>query len=261
MVLYAWLARALDACRRRAGLVVVKTHSLYTPPLGPDSVVVDLGANVGDFTQEVNRRFGCTCHAIEANPEMAARIERNDRVLVYNQAIAERDGPVTIVLSSNPEATSMLPEVAEQYGVRGTIECPGVTLEHFLQANRIARVDLLKVDIEGAERELFQSTGEATLRGIGQITIEFYDFIPRTISSVEVRRIRRRLERLGFVCLPFSYMFPGMETCDLLFVNLRVCRGNRRTRWTFWIIKALLRLQWIKVRLKFGGPHRDARAG
>jgi hypothetical protein len=112
------------------------------------------------------------------------------------------------------------------------------------------------VDIEGSEAQLFGSTSDATLGRIGQIGVEFHDFIPNTISSDNVRQIRRRLERLGFVCLPFSYLCPHQDTCDLLFVNLRVGQVPLRDRFGFAVIKALLTAQRLKSRL----PWRPARA-
>jgi hypothetical protein len=112
VVLYRTLTRLIARFSGRAGLAVVKTHSIYCSPIGPESVVVDLGANVGDFSREMNRRFGCTCHAVEANSEMAAQIATNDRLHIYNLAVTDRNGPVTLVLSSNRECSCVYSEVA-----------------------------------------------------------------------------------------------------------------------------------------------------
>jgi FkbM family methyltransferase len=65
----------------------------------------------------------------------------------------------------------------------------GITLETFLNTQRIELVDLLKIDIEGAEEAVFNSTRDATLCNIKQITIEFHDFVPGCISSEEVTKL------------------------------------------------------------------------
>jgi FkbM family methyltransferase len=250
MGLYELLARAIASTSKRSGLDVVKTHSIYTTPLSADSVVVDLGANVGDFTREMNRRFGCQCYAVEANPSMVAQIEANEHIHTYNLAVSDNNSPVKLVLSSNRETSSIYEEVASLYEATGTIECPGVTFEQFLKDNRIDAVDVLKVDIEGAERQLFQVTSDATLEAVGQITIEFHDFIPGTIRADEVRAIRGRLKRLGFYCIPFSYMMPKQDTCDFLFINLRRCPVPPGIRLNFSYINFLLNVQKIKAMLK-----------
>lgn len=250
MNLYRMIDRMVARARLRAGCPIVKTHSIYAPAIGAGSVVVDLGANRGDFTREMGQRFGCTCYAVEANPEMVAQIPRDDRTHVHNLAIADRAGAVTLVLSSNHECSSVYSEVASLYNVQGTVECPAVTLEEFLRDNGIAAIDLLKVDIEGAERQLFQATDDATLRAVKQITIEFHDFVPGMLQPGEVPGIRKRLERLGFYCLPFSYMFPSQDTCDFLFVHLKNCSVPWKARLDFFIIKALLHIQKGKTSLK-----------
>jgi FkbM family methyltransferase len=248
--LYRTLTRLIARFSERAGCAVIKTHSIYCPPIGPESLVVDLGANVGDFCQEMNRRFGSTCHAVEANPDMAAQIATNDRLHIHNLAVADRNGAVTLVLSANRECSSLYSEVASIFDVQGTIECPAVTLEQFLRDNRITAIDVLKIDIEGAERQLFQTTSDVTLTAVKQITIEFHDFIPGTLRPDEVRSIRKRLERLGFYCLPFSYMLPAQDTCDFLFVNLKTSAIPWRTRLNFFVLKALLNVQKGKMYLK-----------
>ncbi|WP_366930871.1 FkbM family methyltransferase [Microcoleus sp. bin38.metabat.b11b12b14.051] len=57
------------------------------------------------------------------------------------------------------------------YGLQGVISVDAMTLDTFLNKHKIESIDLLKVDIEGAEEALFNSTSDATLCNIKQITI------------------------------------------------------------------------------------------
>jgi hypothetical protein len=101
----------------------------------------------------------------------------------------------------------------------------------------------LKVDIEGAEAALFNSTSDATLCNVKQITIEFHDSVPGSISTEEVNKIVNRFKRLGFVCLPFSYLFPDMDTCDFLFINTHQCKIPYKDWLGFQIINLLLAIE------------------
>ena len=47
---------------------VVETHTILPDIISPGSIVVDCGANVGRFSLEMIRRFGCLCYAIGAAP-------------------------------------------------------------------------------------------------------------------------------------------------------------------------------------------------
>jgi hypothetical protein len=59
---------------------VIRGHSLYTRPLGDDAVIVDLGANRGEFALQMSRRFGGRYYLVEGNPDLqpnSARIPRS----------------------------------------------------------------------------------------------------------------------------------------------------------------------------------------
>jgi hypothetical protein len=113
----------------------------------------------------------------------------------------------------------------------------------------------LKVDIEGAEKELFRSTSDEFLRSVEQITIEFHDFVSGSISRDEVLKICKRLERLGFYCLPFSFMMPEAETADFLFLNMNKLCVPLQDRVRFALIKKMLQAQRLKANIKRSISH------
>ena len=126
----------------------------------------------------------------------------------------------------------------------------GITLETFLNNPRIELVDLLKIDIEGAQEAIFNSTRDATLCQVKHSTIEFHDFLPGSISSEEVKKITNRLKRLGFICIPFSYLLPHMDTCDFLFINTNRCKIPYRDSLGFPMINWLLTIEKTTAVLK-----------
>jgi hypothetical protein len=88
-----------------------------------------------------------------------------------------------------------------------------VTLAEFRRLALADRVDLLKVDIEGAEIDLFSACDDDELRGVMQITVEFHDFIYRDLRE-PVLQIRNRMADIGFWVVPFS-----LDNSDVLFIN------------------------------------------
>ena len=224
MTLYNLLVKSIDFWQKHSKLSYLKTHSIYSKILDSDSLVIDLGANLGQFSEAITREFNCRCYAIEAVPSVYSQLPEHGLVKKFNYAISDRNEPLKIYTSDNRECNSISQEVASSHGIQGEVSVDGITLETFLNNQRIELVDLLKIDIEGAEESVFNSTRDATLCNVKQITIEFHDFLPGSISSEEVNKITNRLKRLGFICLPFSYVFPDMDTCDFLFINTNRCR-------------------------------------
>src|SRR5205823_3461478 len=80
---------------------------------------------------------------------------------------------------------------------------PGRTLASLLSECSVEHVDLLKVDIEGAEVPLFAATPDELLKRIRQITIEFHDDAG-VITREESEQIRQRLRNLGFSGIKFA---------------------------------------------------------
>lgn len=194
-------------------------HSFFPHLLRQSSVVVDLGGNRGEFSRQIRTRFGCDCILVEPNPALFEGVA-TDGVRKFQYAITSSDGAVALHLSHNPEASSirMVPE--RESG--GTVEVPGIRLSKLLDDLNVLCVDLLKVDIEGAEIAMFDSLEDARLRQFVQISVEFHDFngmAPR----LEVERVRERMRALGFVELQMS----RQSLIDVLYVNNEVAGISR----------------------------------
>ena len=135
-------------------------------------VVFDCGANTGMFSA-VASRYGGEVYAFEAIPEIidnylskAADINKNIRIF----SIAVWDKEETLDFSYLVDhicasgCTQILDEVHHKKRCRH-VTVPAITLDAFVEQNGIARVDFIKADIEGAERNM--------LRGATRILREF----------------------------------------------------------------------------------------
>lgn len=231
-----WPLTALEAViarwSRAAGLADLATHHVYLPALGPGALVIDAGAHLGEFAAEIRRRTGARLVALEPVPELRARIEPAPNLTILDGAIVGEQEKaieeIEIHLSENPQANSSDPEIARRFGARGAIRVRAWTLPALLAELGSERVDLLKLDVEGAELEVLETASAATLGAIGQITVEFHDFLGGPDIAARVRAIRSRLGRFGFRALVLSA--PWGHHADVLFLGPRV-KVSRRARW------------------------------
>lgn len=192
----------------------IRGHHLDSKLLNADSVVIDLGACEGEFAREIEARWGARVFAIEANPANYARTFHGGRVTRHNVAISDRIGTAKLYLAQNQEGNSLNARHRD-VSLEACVEIPCTTLKDFMAQNGIRKVDVLKVDIEGAEIALFASLSDDELRGFTQVSVEFHDFITALEIGGEVAAIKKRMKRLGF-----GWIIYRKPNVDVLFLNL-----------------------------------------
>jgi FkbM family methyltransferase len=124
-------------------------HTFLPAPLNQSSVVVDLGANNGEFSRLIVQRFSCRCIAIEPNPSLYEKIRVLHGVEAVWAAISDCDGQIDLNLSNDPEASTVLLGSMQANGQ--SIRVPARALESLLREFGLTHVNLMKIDIEGSD--------------------------------------------------------------------------------------------------------------
>ena len=132
------------------------TIRLLSVLLRPGMTAVDLGANIGYFSLTAAGIVGPTgqVHAIEPTPSTVSRLRENialngfHNVTAHQLALSDDDGSIRLHLSGDDcEENSLF---ATGPGDE-SIEVDATTLDRFADRQGLRRIDLLKVDVEGAE--------------------------------------------------------------------------------------------------------------
>jgi FkbM family methyltransferase len=144
-------------------------------------VCVDVGANVGFYSLHFARLVGPSgrVFAFEPDPRNAARLRRNVAlnafepiVEVDERAVSGRDGRATLH-RSDPDHSGW-GSLAAHADETSTVDVSTTTLDSFLEARGIDRVDLLKADVEGSEIDLLRgATRSLRKRRLRRLFIEF----------------------------------------------------------------------------------------
>jgi FkbM family methyltransferase len=168
--------------------------------LGPGSTVLDLGANYGRFAQAITERFGCHCVAVEPSPGPFAAIPETARISKLHAAVADRSGVMPFHVASESVASSLLQKAPTHIH---TIDVQVFSFPELLGQLAWSRVDLLKIDIEGAEIGMLAACPDEVLGRVAQISVEFHDFCSIT-PPADVKWTLARLHRLGFFSVRMS---------------------------------------------------------
>jgi FkbM family methyltransferase len=144
--------------------------------------IVDLGANIGLASLYMMRQYpGARLLAVEPDPSNFKLLLQNleasqfcDRSRAIQAAVWSDSGPLEI---HQPESAGHV----NQYRVKpvestgekcGAI--PGMTIQKIFEMSGFDSIDILKVDVEGAEVELFKGNTD-WLKRVRWLAIEFHD--------------------------------------------------------------------------------------
>lgn len=217
-----------------AGFTRIRGHTVFLPGLSSSSLVVDAGSHRGEFSRRIHDLTGARCVLIEAHPDLAAAIEPPPGATVLSAALGATDGEQAFVFSPNLEAGS----IAKDADSAPSVKVRTVSLLSVLRECVAERINLLKLDIEGAEFDLIRDTPDEIWSRIDQITIEFHDFLPDFQRDGQLEEAVARLRSLGFWMSNMAFKTHG----DVLFVNRnRSCLSHARfvvrSRAARWLLK------------------------
>jgi len=151
--------------------------------------VIDAGAHVGAFTIWAAARSSCSILAIEPNPAVRRLLEGNvarlglgERVNVRPWALAAGSGHRHLRPAQDSAGTALVWDPAV-----GDVEVESVGLQEAITVSGFPEVDLVKMDIEGAEYEVFGAAEDATVRSVRHWIIECHPAPGQDPEIVEAR--------------------------------------------------------------------------
>jgi FkbM family methyltransferase len=161
------MARNMNFDLERNGELSVLQQFRTPPPW----VVFDVGANVGDWSERAATLFPAAhIHAFEIVPDTARVLAERlrdiggERVTVNALGLSDAPGQVTVAYSPGFSEGSSAALVQAAEDVR-LIECPVSTGDAYCAEHGVERIDLLKVDVEGLEKQVLAGFAGMLSRG------------------------------------------------------------------------------------------------
>lgn len=128
-----------------------------------DLVVIDLGANIGSFSFWIYDRAKII-YALEPVPgciEMMSKTKQAgglDKLNIYQLAISGLGGDREFLLDPSPTGGGGKLD-PNPFPTDNRTIVKTKTMKQFMEDEGIQRVDILKIDVEGGEKEIFQRPG------------------------------------------------------------------------------------------------------
>lgn len=169
--------------------------------LPPNPVVIDIGGFVGDFAlyavKHLNASKVIVCEPSPKNWKLLLRNIANnnyeDRIVPVNKAVTD-GGDVMMNLDAPDEAQCMVS--AHYHSDQPLSTVPGISLSQLMMEYGIDTVDMLKIDCEGGEYAIFESTPSHVFQRIRTIVFEYHAIDD---WAAKLEQAKRRLSNEGYL--------------------------------------------------------------
>jgi FkbM family methyltransferase len=201
----------------REGLVYVEPNFVYRPDLSSSSVVIDGGCSYeADFSIYLMRRHGVRAFGVDPTRKHRPALRELEnqypgRFVHVPCAISASDGVLTFHESRINESGSLLDDHVNVVRDQVTsYDVEAVTLTSLLTRLGLPAVDLLKLDLEGAEYGVLEAATREQLRPVAQLFVEFHHHAIGHYTEHDTRRI------VGIVC-GFGFKAFSLDDHNYLF--------------------------------------------
>lgn len=172
---------------------------IYEPYLNGkrNLIIADFGANIG-LASYYFKDYAKRVYAVEPSRQHQEAIEATIRqnkisnIVVCPYAISNKSGKEKFYHHPNSTMFSLSDVVNNKQDFE---EVDTITIAEFFETNKIDKIDLLKLDVEGTEGELIMSDGfKQYAPKIKVIVGEYHDW-----ASMNKTMFKRTFEELGFI--------------------------------------------------------------
>lgn len=164
---------------RVAEMILLHGEFRHIAAVAP-KVIFDIGANIGAAAVFFAIAYpNATIYAFEPEKDNFALLEKNcaniSNIVPIKKAIWNSQMMREIINRKTGEwGYTILPAEEETSGIGQVVEC--TTIKDFMDQAGLEKIDILKIDIEGCEREVFLNSGEWIDR-VEIIIVELHDRI------------------------------------------------------------------------------------
>ena len=147
--------------------------------VGPGDIVIDAGSWIGDFAAYASVR-GATCYAFEPTESTFALLQKtaelNGNIIPVKKGLSDKKTEIKFFLNvtGNSGGNSFRSSKSNPDSSETTYQIDTVKLDDFVRENNLPRVDFIKSDIEGLERNMLAGAQETLARFAPKLAICTY---------------------------------------------------------------------------------------
>jgi len=172
--------------------------------LSQESTVFDVGGYEGQWTSDIFSKYCCFIHIFEPVPRFAEyiskRFSRNPKISVHRFGLADRTYETHMGLSCDGSSVYIQDKDSVKVNFVETLA--------FLRDNKIEKVDLMKINIEGGEFDLLEHLIDSGyVMNIVNIQVQFHDFVPN--AELRMKKIQDNLSKTHHLTYQYRFVWEN----------------------------------------------------
>lgn len=143
-----------------------------------DGLVIDIGASMGIFSLRCAFERNCMVYAYEPSYSSFSILKENvflngleNKIQFFNLAVGRKHEKRQFYFKPEHPGGSSLYDTT---GTESIVQC--TTLKHIFEDNSIKKCDVLKIDCEMAEREIFTNESSDYFKRTSYIALEWHNY-------------------------------------------------------------------------------------
>jgi len=195
----------INVARERFGSHTGGGWDIAIKPINKNSIVYSFGVGKNvSFDITLIERFGLTVHAFDPTPKSIEWVKRQHfpvNFIMHEYGIMDFDGNMSFNPPENPNYISY--SIIDKPATKGrSISLPVKRLSTIMKELGHSRIDILKMDVEGAEYCIIEDMDKSHIYP-EQILVEFHHKFPN-VGVGKTKEAIRKLRRMGYALFYIS---------------------------------------------------------
>lgn len=174
----------------------------YNYNLNENSLVLDVGGYEGNFASTIFEKYKCNVWVFEPLrgyfENLEKKFEHNPKIKLFNFGLSNKNKKLKIFESDDATSLFIESENFEEIEVK--------SINDFILENKLEKIDLLKLNIEGAEFDVLNDLiANKKLRIINNLQVQFHSFIENAIEKRNIIRNELIKEHNETFCYEFVW--------------------------------------------------------
>jgi len=176
--------------------------------LDKDSIVLDAGGYIGDFANDIHKRFKCEVDVFEPVNEYFEQIQKrfdgNTSIKIIQAGLGAAERTERICKQGLGSST-----YSATYNHHDFESIKIIPVLDYIRSRNNGNIDLIKINIEGGEYDLLNSILETPddIEKIRYLQIQFHDFVPNAEKLRE--NIRHKMSATHEIMWDFPFIWES----------------------------------------------------